>query len=76
MSTWVEETNRQFFEVAQAASLKMNKGAFNLILDSRSETDNDRYELYKAPRNECNESLLSIAERRRRLVEISKIFIQ
>ena len=40
----------------------MNKGAFNLILDSRSETDNDRYELYKAPRNECNESLLSIAE--------------
>ena len=39
MSTWVEETNRQFFEVAQAASLKMNKGAFNLILDSRSETE-------------------------------------
>ena len=52
---WVlgyEETNRQINMI----------GANNLILDSRSETDNDRYELYKAPRNECNESLLSIAE--------------
>ena len=46
---------------------KRNKPFNSWILDSRSETDNDW--IYKASRNECNESLLSIAEWRRRLVK-------
>ena len=38
MGTWVEETNRFILvKVAQATSL--NLGAYNLILDSRSETE-------------------------------------
>ena len=35
-----KETNRQFTKVAQAAFAEL-RGAFNLILDSRSETDTD-----------------------------------
>ena len=38
------------------------------ILDSRSESETNDY-FYKASRSERNESLLSISERRRRLVE-------
>ena len=37
--TWVEETNRQICEVAQAAS--HNLGASNLILDSRPGTEQE-----------------------------------
>ena len=36
--------NRQIYEVAQATSL--NLGAYNLILDSRSETEQSREGIY------------------------------
>ena len=47
-----KETNRQFTKVAQAAFAE-SRGAFNLILDSRSETDYVDRGLYKVPRSEC-----------------------
>ena len=72
-----KHTKKEFFErftqteVVQEARAEMLLGKMNkpfnfLKLDSRSETDNDQ--IYKASRSERNESLLSISERRRRLV--------